>query len=211
MIHGIFFIVALSFCLVSKPFGHTTLFISISFGSKNIKSLVTSQVPRPVVTLPVPDSFNGPVESLTKEWPRPVGVTQDGFRHRTAGTAENELMEKVSIPANLGFKSLNTSRQSGHVETALPHAAVPKRAEPENASRPVNKLPPEPLFQVFDFVGPGLAILPLAQVCRRWRGRHINLAHIVVRYWGVCAFGPPVLSKVAGLAVASPWRGGTPR
>ncbi|KAH9036696.1 hypothetical protein EDB84DRAFT_1269016, partial [Lactarius hengduanensis] len=38
-----------------------------------------------------------------------------------------------------------------------------------NASRPINRFPPELLFQVFDFVGSGPAILPLAQVCRRWR------------------------------------------
>jgi hypothetical protein len=50
----------------------------------------------------------------------------------------------------------------------MPHA-VPKRVEPANAScRPINKISPDVLFQVFDFVlglGP---ILPLAQVCRRW-------------------------------------------
>lgn len=39
-----------------------------------------------------------------------------------------------------------------------------------NSSRPVNKLPPEILFQVFSLVGSGLAILPLTQVCSRWRG-----------------------------------------
>jgi hypothetical protein len=52
----------------------------------------------------------------------------------------------------------------------MPHA-VPKRTEPVEAChcRPMNKLPPELLFQVFDFVGPGPAILPVAQVCRRWR------------------------------------------
>ncbi len=130
-----------------------------------MKSLEASQV----VTLPVPDSSNGPMQSLTKERLRAVGVTQDAFRRRTAGTVENELMENVSTPASLGSKSLNTSgRQSRHVGTALSHA-VPKRAELVNASRPMNKLPPELLFQVFDFVGSGPAILPLAQVCRRWR------------------------------------------
>src|SRR6266702_7525687 len=140
-------------------------FIFISLHSKNMKSLEASQV----VTLPVPDSSNGPMQSLTKERLRAVGVTQDAFRRRTAGTVENELMENVSTPASLGSKSLNTSgRQSRHVGTALSHA-VPKRAELVNASRPMNKLPPELLFQVFDFVGSGPAILPLAQVCRRWR------------------------------------------
>ncbi|KAH9061725.1 hypothetical protein EDB83DRAFT_2385442 [Lactarius deliciosus] len=129
------------------PFGHTTLFISISFDSKNMKSLETSQV----VILPVPDSFDGPMQTLTRERLRAVGVTQHGFLRRTAGTVGNELMEN-----------------SRHVETALSHA-VPRRAELVNASRPMNKFPPELLFQVFDFVGSGPAILPLAQVCRRWR------------------------------------------
>ena len=70
-------------------------------------------------------------------------------------------MEKVSIGFKSSCKSLNTfGLQARPVETALPH---------ENASRPVNKLPPELLFQVFNFVGPGPAILSLAQVCRRWR------------------------------------------
>ncbi|KAI9449677.1 hypothetical protein BJY52DRAFT_226969 [Lactarius psammicola] len=132
---------------MARPFGHTILFISISFGSKNMKSLEASHV----VTLPVPDSFDGPMQSLTKERLRAVGVTQDAFRRRTAGAVENELMEN-----------------SRHVETALSHA-VSKRAELVNASRPMNKLPPELLFRVFDFVGSGPAIIPLAQVCRRWR------------------------------------------
>jgi F-box-like len=38
-----------------------------------------------------------------------------------------------------------------------------------NASRPVNKLPPEILFHVFGLVGSGPAILLLAQVCSKWR------------------------------------------
>ncbi|KAH9053343.1 hypothetical protein EDB87DRAFT_1690435 [Lactarius vividus] len=118
--------------------------------------------------LPVPDSFDGPMQTLTKERFRAVGVTQHDFLRRTAGTAENELMEN-----------------SRHVETALSHA-VPRRAELVNASRPINRFPPELLFQVFDFVA----------------GRRIILAHLVVRNWGVCAFGSPVPSKVAGFAVA---------
>src|ERR1700761_7329997 len=54
------------------------------------------------------------------------------------------------------------------VETTIPHA-VPKRVEPVNACQPVDKLPHELMFQVFDFAGSGSAILPLAQVCNRWR------------------------------------------
>ena len=53
----------------------------------------------------------------------------------------------------------------------MPHTVL-KRAEAVEAAchcRPINKLPPELLFQVFDFVGPGPAIIPLSQVCRRWR------------------------------------------
>ncbi|KAH9029976.1 hypothetical protein EDB85DRAFT_1964846 [Lactarius pseudohatsudake] len=108
---------------------------------------MTSQV----VILPVPDSFDGPMQTLTRERLRAVGVTQHGFLRRTAGTVENELMENFR-----------------HVETALSHAVL-RRAELVNASRPINRFPPELLFQVFDFVGSGPAILPLAQVCRRWR------------------------------------------
>lgn len=126
-----------------KPFEHTTLFLSMF---KNMKSLEASQVL--LVTLPVPGSFDGPMQPLTKERLRTAGVTQDGFRR---GTVENELMEN-----------------SRNVETALSHA-VSQRAELVNASQPMNKLPPEILFEVFDFVGPGPAILPLAQVCRWWR------------------------------------------
>jgi hypothetical protein len=57
----------------------------------------------------------------------------------------------------------------------MPHA-VPKRVEPPKfRMRPINKLSPDVLFQVFDFVGLGL-ILPLAQVCRRWRD--VACAHL---------------------------------
>ncbi|KAH9970186.1 hypothetical protein BGW80DRAFT_1461460 [Lactifluus volemus] len=54
------------------------------------------------------------------------------------------------------------------VETDL-SLSVLEYAELLNASRPVNKLPPEILFQVFVLVGSGPAILPLTQVCGWWR------------------------------------------
>jgi hypothetical protein len=129
-----------------------------------MESLEASQV----VTLPVPLSRDGPMQSLTMERFRAVGVTEDDFQ---GGTAENELIENVSTRASLSFKPLNTSgRQSRHVDTALSHA-VAKRTEPMDTYhyQHIDKLPPELLFQVFDFAGPGPAILPLTHVCRRWR------------------------------------------
>ena len=129
-----------------------------------MKFLEASQV----VTLPIPDSLDSPTQSLTKERLRVIGITQDSFQDRIA---ENEPMENVSTPVSLASKSLSTSvRQSRHVlvETTIPHA-VPHRVEPVNACQHINKLPHELLFHVFDLVGPGPAILPLAQVCRRWR------------------------------------------
>ena len=127
-----------------------------------------------VVTLPLPHS-HGPMQSLMMERLRAVGITQHVFQPGIGGTAENELVENVSIRAGLSFKSLKTSgRQSRYVETAVPHA-VAKGTELVDTYQcrpiqgPIDKLPPELLFEMFDFVGPGPAILPLTHVCRRWR------------------------------------------
>ncbi|KAN0135889.1 hypothetical protein V8E53_006341 [Lactarius tabidus] len=102
-----------------------------------------------VVTVPVP---HGPMQ-LTMERLRAVDVTQDDFQSGTGGIVKNEQIEN-----------------SRNVATAVPHA-IAKGTNPVDTyhCQPIDKLPPELLFQVFDFVGPGPAILPLTHVCRWWR------------------------------------------
>jgi F-box-like len=115
-----------------------------------------------VSILPIQEELDVSMSSLTKV--RPVKVTQNGVLDRTTiEIVEIESINNVSISVTLGFTSLSGHQQARLVETDLSLSVL-------NASRPVNKLPPEILFQVFGLVGSGPAILPLAQVCSRWRG-----------------------------------------
>lgn len=77
-----------------------------------------------------PDSFDGPMQSLTKEWLRAVGVTQDGFRRRTAEKprerADGKLEgERTSQSRFQIIQHLPSSFR--RAETALLHT-VPRRA-----------------------------------------------------------------------------------
>ncbi|KAI0266226.1 hypothetical protein BC834DRAFT_1032827 [Gloeopeniophorella convolvens] len=73
----------------------------------------------------------------------------------------------------VGVGDLGSVKKLRNAETALSAAAL-EFAKLMNACRPMNRFPPEILLQVFEFVGSGPAILPLAQVCRRWR--HLALS-----------------------------------
>ncbi|KAI0289246.1 hypothetical protein B0F90DRAFT_1672547 [Multifurca ochricompacta] len=119
-----------------------------------MKSLKTIEA----IILSNPDDSN-----LTLTEARSESITQDGF-------LEENVVGKESVEKNY-YRNRN-------VKTGL-SLSVPVLDCTEltnananattNAFRPVNRLPPEILFEVFNLVGSGSAILPIDQVCQKWR------------------------------------------
>jgi F-box-like len=145
---------------ISTPFAYTSLPVSHFLEMKSLEV---------VSTLPIQESFDVSVSSLTRLLS--IKVTQGGFLDGTTRMVEIESMNNVSISVTLRVNITQgccDGDQPRLVETDLSLSAL-ECAELVNASRPVNKFPPEILLQVFGLVGSGPAILPLAQVCSWWR------------------------------------------